>query len=709
MFPLGEIVMKIDKLLVSSSMLTAMCEKTNADNLKLLEPFVLVCLSDTTEPREEVPKGKILAMLEERFALQAMPEAVLDKILTRIAKGKGKIVYEKRLANKDGRHFELVQKPLRQVQAFLVQEEKAKQDSESVIKALITWIQENRVGHTPSPEDAKKYLGTFFEANGFDILFEPEELRGATIKNTDATNYQIGRFILNAQEHDSELFKKIVAIAQGMILVSVIYVDTTPASKFAAMRRLAGVDVFLDTTFLLYALGYKTEGQKRAADVLLDLLKNNGAHLFVFQNHFSEIVEILNAFKEQDSYSLKNGQTLEALEAEGYTSIEIDSEIRNLRHSLEKIGIVIAPETKYTDDNGKLIENKNAYIDYVGLRAYLTNKIPSYGVHPKMLDNDVSAVASIMVRRSGMTYSDIESCEAIFVTTNYSLVRHGNQFLHYPPYTMHITPIISDMDITTILWVKYAMTMCADISQLQLVEYARAALTPSVSVMDTFNSIARRLVKKGSMTEDEAANIRYSAYARAEIATACGGDPANLDDTSILAVRDRVKEQYAIQETERANKAVADLRKANRAVKAARTSANLTSKQLEAVQKNIKKEIAKLRKAADNRAKSRAAIFGRVAQGAITLFIMVVMATMGWATAKEGFSASLSTSGIVALIAAVASAVLLCLPALKLSSLLYKAVSSMLFDKFYNWELKRLQPEIDRLASIAGVSDITLK
>ena len=498
--------------------------------------------------------------------------------------------------------------------------------------------------------------------------------------------------------------RKIYAVS-----VSVIYVDTTPSSKFAVARRLAGVNVFLDTTFLLYALGYKTEGQKRAADVLLELLKNNGANLFVFSNHFSEVVEILNAFKNQDAYSLRNGQTLEALEAEGYTSIEIDSEIRNLKQSLEEIGITIAPETKYTDNNGKFIENKNAYIDYVGLREYLTSKIPSYGMHPKMLDNDVSAVASIMVRRSGMTYSDIESCEAIFVTTNYSLVRHGNQFLHYPPYTMHITPIISDMDITTILWIKYAMTMRTDIPQLQLVEYARAALTPSASVMDTFNLIARRLVKKGSMTEDEAANIRYSAYARAEIATACGGDPANLDDTSILAVRDRVKEQYAAQETERANKAVADLRKANRAVKVARTSANLTSKQLEAVQKNIKKEIAKLRKAADNKAKSRAAVFGRVAQGIITLFIVVVMAAMGWATAKEGFSASLSTSGIVALIAAVASAVLLCSPALKLSGLLYKAVSSTLYDKFYSWELKRLQPEIDRLSSIAGVSDFTFE
>ena len=187
MFMLGEISMKIDKLLISSAMLAAMCEKTGIDNLKMLEPFVLVCLANICEPRETIPTDKVLEMLDEQFALRSMPEAVLNKILSRTANGGTNIVREKRFT-RDGHQFELVQKPMRQTRTFREQEEKAKRDTEDVVNALITWMQANTTTKLTVVE-AKKYLGSFFESNGFDILFEPEELRGATIRNTDEINY----------------------------------------------------------------------------------------------------------------------------------------------------------------------------------------------------------------------------------------------------------------------------------------------------------------------------------------------------------------------------------------------------------------------------------------------------------------------------------------------------------------------------------------
>lgn len=156
MFMLGEISMKIDKLLISSAMLAAMCEKTGIDNLKMLEPFVLVCLANICEPRETIPTDKVLEMLNEQFALRSMPEAVLNKILSRIANGGTNIVREKRFT-RDGHQFELVQKPMRQTRTFREQEEKAKRDTEDVVNALITWMQANTTT-TLTVVEAKKYL-----------------------------------------------------------------------------------------------------------------------------------------------------------------------------------------------------------------------------------------------------------------------------------------------------------------------------------------------------------------------------------------------------------------------------------------------------------------------------------------------------------------------------------------------------------------------
>lgn len=705
MFPQGAIVMKIDKLLVSSAMLTALCEKKSVDNLKLLEPFVWVCISDIIEPGEIIPKERVLEMLDQRFAFQKMPMAVLDKILSRIA-GSTPSIKKVQVSGCDTTHqFKLIKKPTSAVDKFLVQAERAKKDTDDVIGALIRWFQDNRPGQSPSNENAQKFLGSFFETNGYDILFDPEELRGATIGNTDVTNYQIGRFILDAQENNSDLFRKITDIAQGMMLASAIYVDTTSASKHVARHRLSELNVFLDTTLLLQALGFKTELQKQAADALLKLLQDNGANLYVFPNHLIEIEEILKAFKDRDAHDTRSKQSLEMFEEAGLTSIEIDREIRNLKKSLEKIGVFPAPPIAYTDSDGHLLPESSRYIDYIGLREHLIKRIPQYGKHPAMLDNDVDAISAIMIERASVSYSEIESCPAIFVTTNYKLVRESNYFLHYRPYTMYITPTISDMDLTTILWVKYAMTTRDDIPRLRLVEHARAAIDASGSVMSAFNSVAKRMIEKGTLTEDEAADFRYSAFARAEIAAYCGGDPEKLDDTSIIAVRERVKAKYATQEKARADKATFAATQAGREASAAKEEVSARSKALTNLQTGIKESITELRKDADTNASKTARVLARIIQVIVITLILAFMAICGWATAKEGFSASPSVSGIIAVGTTVVGAVLLWLPALNWAKRIYTAIFCKLFDRLYSRNLKKVQSQINRLEALSKAND----
>lgn len=73
-----------------------------------------------------------------------------------------------------------------------------------------------------------------------------------------------------------------------------------------------------------------------------------------------------------------------------------------------------------------------------------------------------------------------------------------------------------------------------NIPRLWLISAANAAVSPTASVMGKFYEVTVRMSKKGDLTEDEAANLRYSTYARAEIMSVCGGNPDMLDDTSVL-------------------------------------------------------------------------------------------------------------------------------------------------------------------------------
>lgn len=179
-----------------------------------------------------------------------------------------------------------------------------------------------------------------------------------------------------------------------------------------------------------------------------------------------------------------------------------------------------------------------------------------------MLANDVDAIASICLKRKGMRVETIESCRAIFVTTNYKLAKSCNKFLKYNQYQLHIPPTMGITDITTLLWVKYGFSN-PDLPMRQLVAIANAAVTSSKAVMQTFFEITGRLVHRGDISEDEAADMRYSAYARAEIMHISGGNPSKLDDTTVLSVHNRVKESYSKEENIRAKKAEQQLEEAN--------------------------------------------------------------------------------------------------------------------------------------------------
>ena len=309
-----------------------------------------------------------------------------------------------------------------------------------------------------------------------------------------------------------------------------------------------------------------------------------------------------------------------------------------------------------------------------------------------MLQNDIDAISYIVLQRDGMRYETIESCQSLFLTTNYNLVREANQFLRYSAYKMQISPIISDIDLTAILWIKYAMRN-KSIPRLWLVSAANAAVSPTASVMGKFYEITVRMSKKGDLTDDEAANLRYSTYARAEIMSACGGNPDVLDDTSVLAVQDRVKKKYIEKEIVATAAAKADAERAKQ-------DRDIASQKLISSQSEIKQSIGRLRKiareTADHRAKK---ISGQIKAGIIGVLIIVMVAT-----AVETIIVGMSSSSgkralLVALISGI-SAATLWIPFIKAGDRLQKRLFNRIEGTLYVEELARVTPQIQILEAL---------
>ena len=687
MIPKGGFEMKTSRTLISSAMLTAMCDTNSIDNLKLLEKFVAMCIAESTDVGSIIDKSKVLKFMDESYSFHDMPMPVLEKILQRMSRGN-----EKSITASTSNNYKLIKNLDVELATFKLQEHTAQAETHDIIVALTDWLRETSPNLKVDEEAVSIWLGDFFETRGVDVLFDIDELRADTIKNTDALSYQIGRFILDAKETDDLLFAKIESIARGAMIASAIYIDTSNTPTFVKERRLTNLSVYLDTAFALSALNYKRADQKLAADTLLDMLRENGASLFIFPQHKDEIIDILRNFRDRDAYSAKPSQTLERLEAERFTTIEIDQEIQSLTASLNSMGIADAPRESYFDKVGALKKNPPAYIDYSGLSDHVLKKIPRYSRSDQMLQNDIDAISYIVLQRDGMRYETIESCQSIFLTTNYNLVREANQFLRYSAHKMQISPIISDIDLTAILWIKYAMQN-RNIPRLWLVSAANAAVSPTASVMGKFYEITVRMSKKGDLTDDEAANLRYSTYARAEIMSTCGGNPDMLDDTSVLAVRDRVKKKYTERETEATAAAKADAERAKQ-------DRDIASQKLISNQSEIKRSIGTLRKTAretaDNRAKK---ILGKIKSGIIT-FLVIIMLASAIATFIVGISSSPGKlTLLVALISGI-SAATLWIPLIKAGARLQNKLFNKLEGPLYIEELARVAPQIQVLEAL---------
>lgn len=687
MIPKGGFEMKTSRTLISSAMLTAMCDTNSVDNLKLLEKFVVMCIAETTDVGSLIDKDKVLKYMDESYSFHDMPMPVLEKILQRMSRGS-----ERSIATSTSNNYKLIRNLDAELATFKLQEHTAQVETHDIIVALTDWLRKVSPEMKADEDTVSIWLGDFFDARGVDVLFDIDELRADTIKNTDALNYQIGRFILETKETDDILFAKIEDIARGAMIASAIYIDTSNTPAFVKERRLTNLSVYLDTAFVLSALNYKRADQKKAADTLLDMLRENGASLFIFPQHKDEIVDILRNFRDRDAYDAKPSQPLERLEAERFTTIEIDQEIQSLTFSLKSLGIADAPRESYLDEIGALKKNPATYIDYSGLSEHVLKKIPRYSRSDKMLQNDIDAISYIVLQRDGMRYETIESCQSIFLTTNYSLVREANQFLRYSAYKMQISPIISDIDLTSILWIKYAMQN-RNIPRLWLISAANAAVSPTASVMGKFYEITVRMSKKGDLTDDEAANLRYSTYARAEIMSACGGNPDMLDDTSVLAVRDRVKAKYTEKEAVATAAAKADAERAKH-------DRDMASQKLISSQSEIKRSIGALRKtareAADDRAKK---IAGWIKSGIIITLVVIMIATAA-ATVIVGIG---SSSGILTFVVALISgfsAATLWLPLMKVGACVENRLFNKIEGTIYIKELARITPQVQVLEAL---------
>ena len=318
-------------------------------------------------------------------------------------------------------------------------------------------------------------------------------------KNIDSITYHIGRFINEHIEKQDVIHNYLINIIEGSLIANALYVNIDNKNN----TDLKKLTCFFDTPFMLRVLELKLPDENKSALELVNLLKDLNVKIKCFKHNYDEIENILEEYLK--NYGKSQEKTLENLILRNYSETDVRHLLNSLDTLFTNLGIEIVDVPIYDEKKYKNV------IDEKQLNENLFNSYKNKKTSQKTIDNDVKSVSAIMRLRDGKEYRKLEDCNAIFVTTNRDIRIETNKLLNLD-VNFKISPVMSDIDLTAIVWLK-SMINNKKLPEMKLTENAMAAIKPSSTLRKKFNqSLSNLKTSKTDVTPETLYNLLCSNY-----------------------------------------------------------------------------------------------------------------------------------------------------------------------------------------------------
>jgi hypothetical protein len=506
--------------------------KVNWDQRRdYIENFVpLVAAAVRDSPQDEVSLGDIQQRILLAFGLM-IPQGALKTILGRMAR-------EKLIAREHGiyrRRSEALEKfdlaPAR---------EEAKRQHEALVTKLVGFAQDT-FGRSWSRDDAEAALLGVLEGQAEHILRAAVE-GGGLIELPRLDQHGevvVNRFILELVKRDPAGLDYLVTVVKGTMLANVLYL---PKAFASGTTTLGGTAVYFDTPFLLRALGFTTAELQEPCVELISLLTSQGAPLRVFVHTLREVEAVLAsaaAQYRQGSRGDFSGDVVEFFVAGRMSASDVEMQIASLGARLAEFGIEVVPTPNYTEGLG---------LDEAKLEEMLKHRIRYR--NPDARAKDIQSLTAIHRLRAGELFPRLDTCPAIFVTTNSPLVSVSRTFFREEQGGCGTPLCVLDSTLAAIVWLADPRR-ADDLPRKQLVATSYAALNPSDSLWRKYVAEIRRLREQGTISENQVGLLVFSSQARAELVDRTMGDGDAYAEGTVMQILEFAEAQ-ARAETEAA-------------------------------------------------------------------------------------------------------------------------------------------------------------
>ena len=281
--------------------------------------------------------------------------------------------------------------------------------------------------------------------------------------------------------------------------------------------RIRNITVYFDTQFLTRALGYAHRSLEIPCFELVDMLKSLGVRMKCFEATFDELHRIIYACEQR---ALKYGRVADSrpgsvgdyFNRRNMDAGDIAVEISKLKERLQRLRIDIVPEPKHTEDYG-IAE---------GILSEQIAEAFSFQSEEGR-NHDVDCITAIHRLRKGKAQQHLESCVAIFVTTNATLAKITTNFFKEQYGRSDVSICMPDQAFTFLIWLK-AVKKAPNLPRHRLVANCFAALQPTNQLWQRYIAEAKKLLDSEEIGETDYAELIHSIHAQETLMDVTMGD-----------------------------------------------------------------------------------------------------------------------------------------------------------------------------------------
>ena len=483
----------IQKSLVAYSVLNYIWSK-DQDILDTYIPLVCSCILKNN--LQEVTRNDIEQWFLQEYGLNNITKGACESIIRRMAK----IGY---LKNERHKYLVIQDEIIKYIENAKTIEQ-ADTDFSYLITAIVKYAVDKYSLHFTN-EEVEQAILDFLQSHDGDLLLQETKLvdilekqkQGKT--NRTKLKFIISKFLLQSQEQDRISLEKMVNLAKGHILSSLLSMK-----DFSAYQgKLDKVIIALDTPVIYSILGLNDKANVELIQELILRLKDLGAEFIIFEQNYNEVHNTLNSttyLLRTKNYDLEHSSRLLRYAVRRNISADkIQMYLHQLDDTLARWQITreVAPNN---------IPNYQE-IDVEKLTELISNIYNNKGekelqeYQKELINTDVDTISYIFRMRGNVAAINLKNCKAILLTTN-AAIAYASRYPKLSNIVHAIPTCMTDIFLSTILWMNFPSENTSLNERLLMSECSRN-ITLDDKILQRFYAEVVQMHEQNMITDEQ--------------------------------------------------------------------------------------------------------------------------------------------------------------------------------------------------------------